>query len=110
MFGLDAGLTACLVVALQTFVLERLDHLQSIACCASRNNRRILVFCSEIKKGHVRGPSIHIGSGGSLQTLSSNGYSAGYSCELATLEDGQSAAVCALTTLGAGCCIACQRS
>lgn len=48
MFGLDAGLTACLVVALQTFVLERLDHRQSIARCASRYNFNICVFCTEM--------------------------------------------------------------
>ena len=47
---------------------------------------------------------------GLLPTLSSVDYGAGYSLERATLNDGQSAAVGALTTFGAGCCIACQRS
>jgi hypothetical protein len=51
MFGLDTGLTACLVVALQTSVLERLDHRQSIARCASRYNSNICVFCTEMKRG-----------------------------------------------------------
>jgi hypothetical protein len=57
-----------------------------------------------------RGPAYFFGSGGSQPTLSSTGYSDGYSLERATLEDGQSADVRALTTLGAGRCIACQRS
>ncbi len=50
------------------------------------------------------------GSGGSLPTLFCLGYSDGYSLERDTVEDRQRAAVRALTTLGAGCCIACQRS
>jgi hypothetical protein len=65
MFGLDAGLTACLVVALQTFVLERLDHLQSIACCASRNNYGIYGNCRETKR--LRTGTLHsFGSGGRM--------------------------------------------
>lgn len=62
------------------------------------------------EKGPHKGAHSSFGSGGSLQTLSSTGHSAGYSFELTTLEDGQSAAVRALTTFGAGRCIACQRS
>ena len=50
------------------------------------------------------------GSGGSQPTLSSAGDSPGYSLDRAVLKYGQSAAVRALTTFGAGCCIACQRS
>ncbi len=56
------------------------------------------------------GPCIQCGSEGSQPTLSSLDYSPGYSLERATLEDGQSAAVRALTTFGAGFCIASQRS
>jgi hypothetical protein len=50
------------------------------------------------------------GSGGSQPTLSSVGYRPGYSLERATLKGGQCAAVRALITFGAGCCIASQRS
>ena len=41
MFSLDPRLASCLVVAPQPFVLERLDHRRSIACCASRNKYQI---------------------------------------------------------------------
>jgi hypothetical protein len=75
-------------------------------------NERRQLLADEALKGQSQRKQVHMkdGSGGSLPTLFSLGYSDGYSLEPATLEVGQRAAVRALTTLGAGCCIACQRS
>ena len=37
MFGLNSGFASGFEVFLQAFVLKRLDHRESVACCASRN-------------------------------------------------------------------------
>ena len=41
MLWLDAGSSAPQEELLNSLVLERFDHVQILACCASRNNRRI---------------------------------------------------------------------
>ena len=96
------------------FIMRRSLPLRNQAVLESRGTatpaQALCMYSEKQKKAGPKGTGFMFGRGGSLPTLFCFDYSDGYSLKRAALEDGQRAADRALTTFGAGFCIACQRS